>query len=316
MNNAAKRAYEALAGQAGLTFDVATGTIYGQRNGFDILAFAADARYPYQLKAMITAGRAGGPLDRDTWRSFIKEYKPVSNVRNEGNVVEMFLQSSGNQEKFCANFIGSVDALIGFLIANGYTNCCQYCGQPVETGPYYVNGAYAHLCPNCAASVSQKLAMDSEQNKQKKDNVVTGIVGAFIGSILGVLCIVIIGQLGYVAAISGIIMAVCTLKGYELLGGKLTTKGIIISVVLMIVMTYIGDRIDTAILVTRELGYDFLYSFQIVPTLLDQLVLDAGAYWGNLALVYVFVLIGAVPTVYSAFKNHKAGSQMFKIGAR
>ena len=57
-------------------------------------------------------------------------------------------------------------------------------------------------------------------------------------------------QLGYVAAISGAIMAVCALKGYELLGGKLTKKGVIISVVIMIVMTYVGDRVDWAITVS------------------------------------------------------------------
>lgn len=61
-----------------------------------------------------------------------------------------------------------------------------------------------------------------EQNQQaelgKKENVVAGVVGALLGSLLGVACIVLLGQLGYVAAVSGIVMAICTMKGYELLG--------------------------------------------------------------------------------------------------
>lgn len=42
-------------------------------------------------------------------------------------------------------------------------------------------------------------------------------MGALLGSLVGVVSIIIFSQLGYVAALSGVIMAVCTLKGYEML---------------------------------------------------------------------------------------------------
>ena len=61
--------------------------------------------------------------------------------------------------------------------------------------------------------------------QKKRENVPAGIVGAFLGSLIGVACAVLIGQLGYVASVSGLVMAVCALKGYELLGGSLTKKG-------------------------------------------------------------------------------------------
>ena len=51
--------------------------------------------------------------------------------------------------------------------------------------------------------------------EKKRENVPAGIVGAFLGSLIGVACAVLIGQLGYVASISGLVMAVCALKGYE-----------------------------------------------------------------------------------------------------
>ena len=80
--------------------------------------------------------------------------------------------------------------------------------------------------------------------------MIGGIVGALVGSLLGVACIVILSQLGYVAALSGVVMAVCTLKGYEIGSGKLSKRGIVISVILMLVMTYVGDRLDWAITVS------------------------------------------------------------------
>lgn len=57
-----------------------------------------------------------------------------------------------------------------------------------------------------------------KQRKKRPENVVAGVVGAFLGTLLGVVCTVVIGQLGYVASVSGLIMAVGALKGYELLG--------------------------------------------------------------------------------------------------
>ena len=80
------------------------------------------------------------------------------------------------------------------------------------------------------------------EEREKRENIVAGVVGAFLGSLIGVACVVIIGQLGYVASISGLIMAVCALKGYELLGGSLTKKGALISSLLILVMPVITAR--------------------------------------------------------------------------
>lgn len=314
MNNAVRKSYEALAAQAGLVLDAKNGVIYGKRNGFDVIVYAADTRYPYLITVALAVSRDGGCLGKDVWKGFVKEHKPVQNVKNEGNVLNMVLSATSNQQKFCGNFMESFDVLTSFLIANGYINCCQLCGQPTDTQVYCVGNGYAHLCPSCAARVSQDINMAGQQKREKKDNIPAGIVGALIGSLVGVLCIVLIGQLGYVAVISGIVMAICTLKGYELLGGKLSTVGIIVSCILMLIMTYVGNQLDWAIVVMRELGYDFFYSFQLIPTLIDQQAIEASSFWGNLALVYVFVVIGAVPTISSMIKNQKNQGRMFKIG--
>lgn len=69
------------------------------------------------------------------------------------------------------------------------------------------------MCPNCFAKLQNDTAMASAQKRNRTENVLGGIVGALLGSLLGVASIVIFSQLGYVAVVSGIIMAICTLKG-------------------------------------------------------------------------------------------------------
>lgn len=109
-------------------------------------------------------------------------------------------------------------------------------------------------------------------------------------------------------------MAVCTLKGYELLGGKLSKKGTVLSVILMMIMTYVGDRADWAIVVARELETDVITAFQIVPALLEQQIINESSYWGNLVLLYFFLLVGAVPTIFSIIKNQKKAGQTYSLG--
>lgn len=146
------------------------------------------------------------------------------------------------------------------------------------------------------------------EEREKRENIVAGVVGAFLGSLIGVACVVIIGQLGYVASISGLIMAVCALKGYELLGGTLSRKGAAISMVLILAMTYFAHQLSWAIALAEamegELG--IWESFRAIPQLLKSGMLERAPYWGDLAMLYLFTLLGAVPTVINGLKNAEA----------
>lgn len=144
---------------------------------------------------------------------------------------------------------------------------------------------------------------------KRQENVAAGLAGAFLGSLVGVACIVLIGQLGYVASLSGLVMAACAVKGYERFSGTMSRKGAVIALVLIVGMTYIGNRMDFAVSVARAAEVDFFTAFQGIDALLDAGYLNAGAYWGNLALLYLFTLIGGIPTLAGAFRQKGAAPQ-------
>ena len=102
---------------------------------------------------------------------------------------------------------------------------CEYCGQTLKQdaapgAPVYPANNGAPVYPGASAPAAVK---------EKPENVVTGIVGALLGAAIGAAAIILLDMAGYMAAISGVILAVCAYKGYELLGGKLSKTGIIIS---------------------------------------------------------------------------------------
>ena len=137
---------------------------------------------------------------------------------------------------------------------------------------------------------------------EKQENVLLGLVGALIGGILGGASIVLLDQAGLVAAVSGVILAICTLKGYELLGKKLSTTGIIICIIVMLVTPYVASRVTWALAIAEEFQWEFGDAFKYVHDVVTELELEAD-YWKNLLYVYAFAALGAFTTVKQAFKK-------------
>lgn len=313
--------YADLASALGLSYDSANNVIYGQREGFDVVLYAEDSRYPYVL-TFHTAVRTstGVALSKDDFKELSKRAKALGVGKQEGSNVIVSMSGQANQEKLRNSVTEGMNELFAFFREKGCSPSCSLCSQAEDVTAYRAGSSIYHLCPNCETNMRGNLAAAAQQKEQKKENIVGGIVGALLGSLLGVVVIIILSRMGYVAALSGVIMAVGVLKGYELLGGKLTTKGIVISAVLMLVMTYVGDRLDWAIVLLGEgggskMGYNLFDCYRLFPQMLEYGFVEMSSYVGNLVLLYIFLLLGAVPTVWAKVKERKEEGKMVKIGA-
>lgn len=311
MNKKLSTAYAGFAQRLGLQMDD-SGALYGQRGGYAWTIFATDPRYPYQLLVTTPAHRAAGPLSKEEVRQFKREHKEVFLLTQRQNAISIVVRAKGAHG--AERLEAAMDALISLLRTQAFHPCCQNCGQEQPVEGYFVSGGYMQVCDSCAQALKQTHNTAQAQRSQKSENVVGGIVGSLIGSLLGVLCIILLSQLGYVSALSGLIMAVCTLKGYEMLGGKLSNRGIVISIVVMVVMTFVGDRLDWAILVSQQLDMPLPMAFQVVPMLLAEEIIEPAAYGINLLLLYLFMVVGAVPTIRSSIRNRRFVNLVYRLG--
>ena len=311
--------YKSLAMGIGFNYDELTNTIYGTRNGYEFLVYASDQRYPYLLTITTSVRSVGMALGKDEIAQFRKSVGPVSSLAQKDSLITVVIKSQKNQDRLCGDLGSTIDALTGFLRERSYTPCCQTCGTSGQTVGFMLELARMHLCANCAARPKSENEVKVQQRQQKNVNIVGGIIGAVLGSLIGVLCIVILGQLGYVAAVSGIVMAFCTLKGFDKLGGKLTVVGIVISCVIMIAMTYFGNRLDWAIEIYKGIKeyYDYdvnvLQAFQIVPSFVIEAD-NRSDYIASFAQQMLFVVIGAIPTVVSISREQKNVNHVAQIG--
>lgn len=179
---------------------------------------------------------------------------------------------------------------------------CEKCGSPLSGTTFCENCGHTNEQP--AGSAQQTVTAPVS----KPENVITGTVGALIGAALGAGSIILLSQIGYIASISGLILAICTLKGYELLGGKLGVKGILISLIFMLATPYLADRLDWAIVVMNAYADEDVtlgQAFAMVPALIEEGAIEESEYIKNLLMIYGFVVLGAFSTVRNLFKKKK-----------
>ena len=302
MNKSQMAKLAAAAGVNGLMYDPNAEGVFGNVQGYTVTIMPnANNRVYYMLSLSVSRmGMAPNPAD----------FKPLENKVLSGCTVQRFrvnflVKLSGNKDKMAEALRSALDTLITFLRTNGYTNCCEHCGRPEGVDAYTVSGNAYLLCEPCFGQVSEAAAQQNQTKMQKQEQVLPGIVGALIGSLIGAVVIVIVGQLGYVAAVSGLVMAICTLKGYEMLGKKLGTPGIIISCVLMLLMIFLAYQADWSITAAQFYETDFFTAFRAMMDLIKEGYVDSGDYFGGLAQVYLFAVIGAVPTIIAMAKGAK-----------
>ncbi len=151
------------------------------------------------------------------------------------------------------------------------------------------------------------------QNTEVSENVLAGIVGAFLFSLVGAAVYFILNLFGYIASISGLIGAVCAVKGYAVFAKKESKKGIIIaavvSILVMVIAWYLSFSYDIYASYKEwfELGevdftLTFVESVKAVPLFLEESEIAKTAY-GNLAISLIFCIGGCASYVITKVKN-------------
>lgn len=199
----------------------------------------------------------------------------------------------------------AVCPVIDYLVNYNYISGCGECGNPNEPlNCYEINGGYHYLCNNCINSIHASLHANQQNIQARKSNLAAGLVGAFLGSLIGCAAWVLIYKLGYIAGIAGAITGICAMKGYEMLGGHLDKKGVIGSVIIMILMIFFANKIAWSWEAYDSLkiyGWSFTEIFRNLGSILSDSDL-VGSYIGDLAVGYLLTALASYKNIMNAFR--------------
>lgn len=311
MEKKLKRMFTEYAEENGLCFDEEIEVVYGNKTGYNVWISRTGGARIFELAASVTRG--GAPMTKDEMKLITSKGKPLSGGIVQGNKIAFTFMGPITTSKTPELFSQAITQLTEELRGQGFENACQICDATEELSPCSIGGVGMSLCPNCFQLCCEKHDQQGAQEKQKKENLVGGVVGALLGSLIGAVCIVLLGQLGFIASLSGVVMGVCALKGYELFGGKLSRNGVIICAVIMLVMVYLANRMDWAITVAQSFEMSLRDSFRAIPILITEEIIEIGNYLLNLFTVYAFTLVGAIPTVRTALRRNSRSLAPRKI---
>lgn len=167
--------------------------------------------------------------------------------------------------------------------------------------------------------------VDPNKKIDKPENVLAGIVGAFLFSLVGGVLWFVLYQFGYLAAISGIVGVVCAIKGYSIFSKKESIKGIIISVIIAVIVIvlawylciaydvfvvygdwYEAGDIDFKLTFSEALhaGFEYLADPEIAPY-----------YYKDLAIGIILSIVGCIQPIVSATKKVN-GAKKYKVQAK
>lgn len=136
---------------------------------------------------------------------------------------------------------------------------------------------------------------------ERKENLPLGIIGAVIGILIGTVLWVVIGQIGFIAGIAGYAIVFCGMKGYGILGRKLSKTGIVICIILSFLAIIGAEFISLGITAYRELheySITLGQAFSLIPAMLEEPEL-IGAVVKDLAVGYILSIWAS----WSSVKN-------------
>ena len=153
-----------------------------------------------------------------------------------------------------------------------------------------------------------------------RENVIAGIVGAFLFSLVGGLAWFLFYLAGIIAALSGLIGVVLAIKGYKLFAKKESIKGIIIASVIAFAVLVLAwylcmgkDIYDAYQAWYNEGEINFTLSFsesiKAIPAFLKEPEVGP-TYIKDLLFGLGFALVGSIGTIITSVKSVKAKQGM------
>ena len=172
-------------------------------------------------------------IDKKTDRSKInnlldelkKEFRGIKKAQVKRNYIEIILHE-GNSKKVREDIEKIVDRIIDFLEKEGTVSCCGFCGISPEEGEIKATQVIKneseiyYLCENCHNEKLKELEKNKKEMASVKENYILGFLGSLLGASVGGILWIIIGALGYMAAVSVIVILLGGILGYTLFTKK------------------------------------------------------------------------------------------------
>lgn len=313
-----KRRIRKIADSLNLKYDTKGKVMFGLYKGYEIVIqeHTRDSVYYIGFPMRASDPEHYGDIDVLT-KELLENKKVINKAIYEDYCLRIHLNFSFTANKDIQNIIDTLDKIEDFARNNYYNSCCELCGESANTSINLINTAPLRYCEKCSSETMATLEEAQTNFKNQKSQIISGIVGAFLGSLIGVALWVVVYAVGYIAAVCGVVLAVCTLKGYQKLGGKLDKLGITIAVVITMAMVFVANYISygyEVYIAFKEIeDINIFQGIQAVGFFLSEYDDFRNSFIGDLIQGYFFTIIATATTFINAYKDSSCKYEIRKL---
>lgn len=210
---------------------------------------------------------------------------------------------------------------------------CNHCGQQVEDQSNFCASCGSNnftVSETAAQPIVQQEAIQSDFNQQPagqeqsvtyaqsadssekgNGNIIAGVVGAFLFSLIGGLLYFAIYQCGYIAGIIGLVIFVLANFGYNLFSkskNKASIAGLVTSIIITVAMIFLAEYFCLSFEIYQtfkaEIDITFFDAVRATPDFLSESEVS-NAFLGDLAIAYIFSFIASIGSIINAVKARK-----------
>ena len=295
-----------IATDLGLQFDGEARVMYGEREGFLLVIEGAQTKNVFTISLSVKQGSEGDLIEDSEilWNELKEQSKAINAISFDGYLTSIVVKGGMTKGKAVETLWTAIQDIVDFLLNLQFVQVNAETGEEGPIGLYQIGDAI-FLIDDATFRAYQAEVQDTvEAYEAREENFLLGIVGAVIGVIIGGAVALLVARLGYVSVLAGAALGFCTIKGYEILGKKLTKKGVVVSAILMVLTVFLVNQLDYTLALMSELDLPFGMTWSLLNEATFQGDVPENFYL-NLGLLAVFTLGGAWISVKSALDGQK-----------
>ncbi len=187
------------------------------------------------------------------------------------------------------------------VLVNDTANFCNTCGSADFSLEETQNNVNAEPIVSAPVNNEQPLPLNN-------GNVIAGIFGALLLSLVGVALYFIVYQIGFIAGICGLVIFLLAKFGYGLFAkpsNKNSIIAIVVSIITMVIMIFVAEYLCLAYEIYeiyKPIGITIVDAIFATPDFLAEPDV-MGAVAGDLVFAYVFGGIASISNIVNAKKK-------------
>lgn len=295
-----------IATDLGLQFDGEARVMYGEREGFLLVIEGAQTKNVFTISLSVKQGSEGDLIEDSEilWNELKEQSKAINAISFDGYLTSIVVKGGMTKGKAVETLWTAIQDIVYFLLNHQFVQVNAQTGEEGPIGLYQIGDAIFLIDDETFRAYQAEVQDTVEAYEAREENFLLGIVGAVIGVIIGGAVALLVARLGYVSVLAGAALGYCTIKGYEILGKKLTKKGVVVSAILMVLTVFLVNQLDYTLALMSELDLPFGMTW----TILNEATFSGDVpdkFYLNLGLLAVFTLGGAWISVKSALDGQK-----------